>query len=85
MDLNKLKNYTSFTNNLKLSDERRKVFEEVEEFKEECINENRELQIAEGLDVITVMINYLSMLGLSEKEFQNHLDKLERYKTEKYQ
>ena len=43
------------------------------------------LQISEGLDVITAMFNYLFMLGLSEKEFQEHIDKLDRYKREKYQ
>lgn len=33
----------------------------------------------------TKMFNYLFMLGLSEKEFQEHIDKLDRYKREKYQ
>lgn len=85
MDLNRLKNYTSFTNNMNILEERQKVQEEITEFLVECDNENRDLQIAEGLDVITAMYNYLSMLGLSEKEFQEHIDKLERYKIEKYQ
>lgn len=84
MDLNRLKNYTSFTDNLKILDEQEKIYEEVAEFFTECKRENRDLQIAEGLDVMTVMYNYLFMLGLSEKEFQEHIDKLDRYKKEKY-
>lgn len=85
IDLNKLKNYTSFTKHLKLIDERKKVFEEIKEFLTEVDKEDRSLQISEGLDVITAMFNYLFMLGLSEKEFQEHIDKLDRYKREKYQ
>lgn len=85
LDLNKLKNYTSFTKHLKLIDERKKVFEEIKEFLTEVDREDRDLQISEGLDVITAMFNYLFMLGLSEKEFQEHIDKLDRYKKEKYQ
>lgn len=85
MDLNKLKNYTSFTKNLKAADELKKVKEEIGEFLDEVNKENIRFQISEGLDVITAMFNYLFMLGLSEKEFQEHIDKLDRYKKEKYQ
>lgn len=85
MDFNLLKNYTSFTKNLKAMDELKKVKEEIAEFLDEVNKENKTLQISEGLDVITAMFNYLFMLGLSEKEFQKHIDKLDRYKKEKYQ
>lgn len=85
MDFNLLKNYTSFTKNLKAMDELKKVFEEIKEFLTEVDKEDRNLQISEGLDVITAMFNYLFMLELSEKEFQEHIDKLDRYKREKYQ
>lgn len=85
MDFNLLKNYTSFTKNLKAMDELKKVKEEIAEFLDEVNKENKTLQISEGLDVITAMLNYLFMLGLSEKEFQEHIDKLDRYKKEKYQ
>lgn len=85
IDLNKLKNYISFTENLKTVDELKKVKEEIAEFLDEVNKENTRLQISEGLDVITAMFNYLFMLGLSEKEFQEHIDKLDRYKKEKYQ
>lgn len=85
MDLNKLKNYTCFTKNLKAADELKKVKEEIGEFLDEVNKGNIRPQISEGLDVITAMFNYLFMLGLSEKEFQEHIDKLDRYKREKYQ
>ncbi|WP_270851697.1 hypothetical protein [Fusobacterium varium] len=85
MDFNLLKNYTSFTKNLKAMDELKKVKEEIAEFLDEVDKENKTLQISEGLDVITAMFNYLFMLELSEKEFQEHIDKLDRYKREKYQ
>ena len=85
MDFNLLKNYTSFTKNLKTMDELKKVKEEIAEFLDEVNKENKTLQVSEGLDVITAMFNYLFMLGLSEKEFQEHIDKLDRYKKEKYQ
>lgn len=85
MDFNLLKNYTSFTKNLKAMDELKKVKEEIAEFLDEVDKENKTLQISEGLDVITAMFNYLFMLELSEKEFQEHIDKLDRYKKEKYQ
>lgn len=85
MDFNLLKNYTSFTKNLKAMDELKKVKEEIAEFLDEVDKENKTLQIFEGLDVITAMFNYLFMLELSEKEFQEHIDKLDRYKREKYQ
>lgn len=85
MDFNLLKNYTSFTKNLKAMDELKKVKEEIVEFLDEVNKENKTLQISEGLDVITAMFNYLFMLELSEKEFQKHIEKLDRYKKEKYQ
>lgn len=85
MDFNLLKNYTSFTKNLKAMDELKKVKEEIAEFLDEVDKENKTLQISEGLDVITAMFNYLFMLELSEKEFQEYIDKLDRYKREKYQ
>lgn len=85
MDFNLLKNYTSFTKGVTLSEERLKIREEAKEFLYELKNGNKMLQISEGLDVITAMFNYLFMLGLSEKEFQEHIDKLDRYKKEKYQ
>ena len=85
MDFNLLKNYTSFTKGVTLSEEKLKIREEAKEFLYELKNGNKMLQISEGLDVITAMLNYLFMLGLSEKEFQEHIDKLDRYKKEKYQ
>ena len=40
--------------------------------------------IAEGLDLITAMYNYLTMIGLSKEDFDKHIEKLERYKETKY-
>lgn len=82
MDLNLLKNY-HFKENLKGQYD--KIVEESNEFYVECVKLDKDKQIAEGLDVITAMLNYLFKLGMTEKDFQKHIDKLERYKREKYQ
>lgn len=41
-------------------------------------------EIAEGLDVITVMLNYLKTIGLTNKHFIKHIIKLNDYKAKKY-
>lgn len=76
-DLNLLKNY-EFQEDLK--EQYDKIVEEVGEFYTECIRMDKEKQIAEGLDVITAMLNYLIKVGITEKDFQKHIKKLERYK-----
>lgn len=81
MDLNLLKNY-EFEENLQ--GQYNKIVEEINEFYVECVKMNKENQIAEGLDVVTAMLNYLIKVGMTEKDFQLHIDKLERYKKEKY-
>lgn len=81
MDLNLLKNY-EFQEDLQ--GQYNKIVEEVAEFYTECVRMDRDNQIAEGLDVITVMLNYLVKVGMTEKDFQKHIEKLERYKKEKY-
>ena len=80
LDLNKLGNYKSFTNGRTIYEQLEKVDEEILEFQMEVALDNNERQISEGLDVITAMYNYLSMLGLSEYEFNQHIQKLNNYK-----
>ncbi|MCI5725542.1 hypothetical protein, partial [Fusobacterium sp.] len=62
-------------------EQRAKVLEEYSEWREA---EEIDDDIAEGLDVITAMYNYLVMIGLSKKDFDKHIEKLERYKETKY-
>lgn len=81
MDLNLLKNY-EFQEDLK--GQYNKIVEEVSEFYTECVRMDTKNQIAEGLDVMTAMLNYLIKVGMTEKDFQLHIEKLERYKKEKY-
>ena len=79
MDLNKLKNYTVLTAGLTTYEELEKVEEEMNEFEEATLENSREEQIKEGLDVITAMYNYLLMLGITEEHFQEHIEKLNGY------
>lgn len=85
IDLNKLKNYECFTENVDLMTQYGKVKEEINEFYLEFMyRPNGERIISEGLDVITAMYNYLTMIGLSKEDFDKHIEKLERYKETKY-
>lgn len=79
IDLNLLKNY-QFKETQKGQYD--KIVEEVGEFYTECVKMDIENQIAEGLDVITAMLNYLMKIGMTEKDFQKHILKLEKYKME---
>lgn len=81
IDLNKLKNYECFTEGANPVEQRAKVLEEYSEWREA---EEIDDDIAEGLDVITAMYNYLTMIGLSKEDFDKHIEKLERYKETKY-
>lgn len=76
IDLNKLKNYECFTKGASLKEQIEKVREEYSEWqKTEEIDED----IAEGLDVITAMYNYLIITGLTKEDFDKHIAKLDRY------
>jgi hypothetical protein len=79
-NLNKLFNYISFTKGITQKQEFLKVEEEIKEFRHEVVKGDRDKQVAEGLDVITAMINYLSMLGLDNDDFKKHINKLNKYK-----
>lgn len=91
IDLNKLKNYKSLAYGASNIAQLGKVKEEYMELLNEVVNKdsfsyikNRENFIAEGLDLITATINLLLMVGLSEQDFNKHIDKLESYKNGKY-
>ena len=91
IDLNKLKNYKSLAYGASNIAQLGKVKEEYMELLNEVVNKdsfsyikNRENFIAEGLDLITATINLLLMVGLSEQDFEKHINKLEYYKNVKY-
>ena len=91
VDLNKLMNYKSLAYGASNMAQLGKVKEEYLELLNEVVNKdsfsyikNRENFIAEGLDLITATINLLLMVGLSEKDFDEHIAKLESYKNGKY-
>lgn len=85
INLNKLKDYECFTLCADLMAQYEKVKEEINEFYLEFMYQpNGERIMSEGLDVITAMYNYLTMIGLSKKDFDKHIEKLERYKKTKY-
>lgn len=83
INYNKLAEY-EFYKLTTLKEQYNKIVEETNEFYVECVKGDKEKQIAEGLDVITAMLNYLIKVGITEKDFQKHIEKLERYKKEKY-
>ena len=68
-----------------------KVKEEFKELLDEVVKKdsfsyikNRDTFIAEGLDLITATVNLLLLSGLSEQDFEKHINKLEYYKNTKY-
>lgn len=91
IDLNKLKNYKALAYATPLAQ-----LEKVKEEFGELLNEvevksltysfikNIDNFKAEGLDLITATINLLLMVGLSEQDFDKHIEKLESYKNGKY-
>lgn len=85
IDLNKLKNYICFTESADIMTQYSKIKEEINEFYLEFIYKpNGEKIIAEGLDVMTAMYNYLDMIGLTKEDFEKHITKLNKYKETKY-
>lgn len=91
IDFNKLANYKSLTYGASNMAQLGKVKEEYLELLNEVVNKdsfsyikNRENFIAEGLDLITATVNLLLMVGLSEQDFEKHINKLEYYKNVKY-
>lgn len=91
IDFNKLANYKSLAYGASNMAQLGKVKEEYLELLNEVVNKdsfsyikNRENFIAEGLDLITATVNLLLMVGLSEQDFEKHINKLEYYKNVKY-
>ena len=90
IDLNKLKNYKA----LAYANETAQLGKVKEEFKEllvEVVNKdsfsyikNRDNFVSEALDLITATINLLLIVGLTEQDFDKHIEKLESYKNGKY-
>lgn len=91
IDLNKLMNYKAIA----YANEAAQLEKVKEEFNE-LLNEvevkslsysfvkNRDNFKAEALDLITATVNLLLLSGLSEQDFEKHIDKLESYKNGKY-
>ncbi|PHI07058.1 hypothetical protein [Fusobacterium polymorphum] len=90
IDLNKLMNYKSiaYASDIAQLD---KVKEEYQELMDEIVVKdnfsyikNRDNFVAEGLDLITAIVNLLLISGLTEQDFKKHIAKLESYKNGKY-
>lgn len=91
IDLNKLMNYKSIAYGASNIAQLGKVKEEYKELLDEVVKKdsfsyikNRDNFIAEGLDLITATVNLLLLIGLTEQDFEKHINKLEYYKNVKY-
>ncbi|MBR8702088.1 MULTISPECIES: hypothetical protein [unclassified Fusobacterium] len=81
MDLNKLLDF-KFQNDIKI--QQSKMAEEWLEFQWEIRNKNRTKEIDEGLDVLTATLNYLMIIGMTEEDFNRHINKLRLYRKTNY-
>lgn len=85
MDLNLLKNYTRFCIGASPEQQFEKVLEELNEYEDEVLNKNISGIISEGLDVMTAVYNHLIKLGMTDEDFNKHIEKLNGYvKNHKY-
>lgn len=91
IDFNKLANYKSLAYGASNITQLGKVKEEYKELLDEVVKKdsfsyikNRDNFIAEGLDLITATINLLLVTGITEQDFDKHINKLEYYKNVKY-
>ena len=90
IDLNKLMNYKAiaYANEAaqlgKVKEEYKELLAEVRETSTFSYVKDRDKFIAEGLDLITATVNLLLLSGLSEQDFEKHINKLEYYKNVKY-
>ena len=91
IDLDKLMNYKSLAYGASNMAQLGKVKEEFKELLDEVVKKdsfsyikNRDNFIAEGLDLITATVNLLLLSGLTEQDFEKHINKLEYYKVGKY-
>ena len=91
IDLNKLMDYKSLAYGASNIAQLGKVKEEYKELLNEVVNKdsfsyikNRDNFIAEGLDLITATVNLLLVTGVTDDDFNKHINKLEYYKNVKY-
>ena len=91
IDLNKLMNYKSLAyraSNMaqleKVKEEYKELLAEVRETSTFSYIKNRDNFVAEALDLTTATVNLLLLSGLSEQDFEKHIEKLESYKNGKY-
>ena len=91
INLNKLKNYKSIAYATPLA-QLNKVKEEYHELLDEVevksltysFIKNIDNFKAEALDLITATVNLLLLTGLTDEDFDKHIEKLESYKNGKY-
>ena len=91
IDFNKLMNYKSLAYGAstmaqlgKVKEEYKELLAEVRETSTFSYIKNRDNFVAEALDLITATVNLLLVSGLSEQDFDKHIEKLESYKNGKY-
>ena len=91
IDFNKLANYESLAYGASNIAQLGKVKEEYKELMDEVVEKytfsyvkDRDKFVAEALDLVTATINLLLITGLTEKDFEKHINKLEYYKNVKY-
>lgn len=90
IDLNKLMGYKSIAYANPIA-QLRKVKEEYKELMDEVVEKytfsyvkDRDNFKAEALDLITATVNLLLVTGVTEQDFDKHINKLEYYKNVKY-
>ena len=91
IDLNKLMNYKSLAYGAstmaqlgKVKEEYKELLAEVRETSTFKVVKNIDNFKAEALDLITATVNLLLLCGLTEQDFEKHIEKLESYKNGKY-
>ncbi|MBF1195450.1 MAG: hypothetical protein HXM12_07820 [Fusobacterium periodonticum] len=91
IDLNKLMEYKSLAyeaSNIaqlsKVKEEYKELLAEVRETSTFTAIKNVDNFKAEALDLITATVNLLLLSGLTEQDFEKHIEKLESYKNGKY-
>ena len=91
IDFNKLANYKSLAYGAstiaqlgKVKEEYKELLDEVRETSTFTTIKNMDNFKAEGLDLITATINLMLLSGLTEQDFDKHIEKLESYKNGKY-
>lgn len=90
IDLNKLMDYKSiaYANEIaqleKVKEEYKELLAEVRERSTFSYIKNIDNFKAEALDLITATVNLLLLSGLTEQDFEKHIEKLGSYKNGKY-